>query len=228
MKNFFCFLALCLPMLVISSCSKDDDGGDNAPSGVRAVDLGLSVKWASCNIGATSPEQYGDYFAWGEIVIKNDYSWSNYKWCKGSYNTLTKYCTNSHSGYNQFKDNKTTLDLEDDAAYVNWGGNWRMPTYQELEELINNCTWTWTDDYNNTGVAGRIVTSMINNNSIFLPAAGFWYKTGNGQVCSEGVYLTSSLSDATSHAYYLDFYNDAVFTGLIYRSDGLSVRPVSE
>ena len=91
----------------------------------EAVDLGLSVKWASCNVGATTPEDCGDYYAWGEIEEKENYDWSTYKWCNGSYDTQTKYCTNSSYGT---VDNKTTLDLEDDVAHVKWGGSWRMPT----------------------------------------------------------------------------------------------------
>ncbi|MBO7269682.1 MAG: InlB B-repeat-containing protein, partial [Bacteroidales bacterium] len=107
------------------------------------VDLGLpsGLKWATCNVGANTPEGYGDYFAWGETSPKNDYSWSTYKYCKGSKNTLTKYNTDSNYGT---VDNKITLDLSDDAARANWGGKWRMPTKAEQDELINNCTWTWT------------------------------------------------------------------------------------
>ena len=134
----------------------------------NAVDLGLpsGTLWADRNVGADSPEAYGDYFAWGEIEPKTIYGWSNYKWCNGSYDTLTKYCTYSSDGT---VDNKTTLDLEDDAAYVNMGSEWRMPTITEQQELIDNCTWTWTTQ---NGVNGYKVTGN-NGNSIFLPAAGF-------------------------------------------------------
>jgi hypothetical protein len=130
------------------------------------VDLGLSVKWATCNVGATKPEEYGDYFAWGETTPKDAYDWSTYKWCNGGPSTQTKYCTNSSYGT---VDNKTTLDLSDDAACANWGGSWRMPTRAEQDELRNNCTWTWTTQ---NGVNGYKVTGT-NGNSIFLPAAGY-------------------------------------------------------
>ena len=100
------------------------------------VDLGLSVKWATCNMGASSPEEYGDHYAWGETETESTYDWNTYKWCKGSKNTLTKYCTDSDYGT---VDNKTVLDPEDDVAQVKWGGNWRMPTDAEIEELRENC-----------------------------------------------------------------------------------------
>ena len=120
------------------------------------------MKWATCNVGASKPEEYGDYFAWGEVepYYNGDsqnptdwksgktegYSWSSYKYCKGEDYDLTKYCNNSSDGYNGYTDKKTFLDPEDDAAHMNWGGSWRMPTKAELEELqnTNNCTWTWT------------------------------------------------------------------------------------
>ena len=114
-------------------------------NGHNWVDLGLSVKWATCNVGATTPEGYGNYYAWGETKPKSTYDWSTYKYCNGDRYSMTKYCTNSEYG---IVDNKTTLELSDDAAHVNWGGSWRMPTKAEQDEL-NNCTWTWT------GPAGR-------------------------------------------------------------------------
>ena len=133
-------------------------------NGHEYVDLGLSVKWATCNVGASKPEEYGDYFAWGETQPKDYYDWSTYKWCNGSYDTLTKYNTNSSDGT---VDNKTTLDLSDDAARANWGGSWRMPTSAEQDELCNNCTWTCTKI---NGVEVYKVTSNINGNFIFLPS----------------------------------------------------------
>ena len=105
------------------------------------VDLGLpsGTLWATCNVGADNPEDYGDYFAWGETEPKVIYNWSTYKWCNGSVNTMTKYCTDS--GYGTV-DNKTELDPADDAATVNWGTSWRMPTLEQLDELLTKCTWT--------------------------------------------------------------------------------------
>jgi hypothetical protein len=188
------------------------------------VDLGLSVKWATCNVGATKPEEYGDYFAWGEIEPKTTYKWSTYKWCKGSNTTQTKYNTSSTFGT---VDNKTVLELADDAARANWGGAWRMPTYAEMTELRDNCTCTWTDDYNGTGVAGEIVTSNINGNSIFLPAAGFRNSDGLSDAGSYCCYWSSSLStNSSSHARGMRFLSGYIELNAYYRYYGQSVRPV--
>jgi len=188
------------------------------------VDLGLpsELKWATCNIGADKPEDYGDYFAWGETEPKTNCSWSTYKWCNGSDDTQTKYNTNSSYGT---VDNKTVLDLEDDAVHVNWGGRWRMPTDAEWTELINKCTWTWTSQ---NGVNGRLVTGP-NGKSIFLPAAGFRYSTDLDNAGSYGIYWSSSLkSDYPYDAYGVYFYSDGVERGYGGRCYGRSVRPVSE
>lgn len=184
------------------------------------VDLGLSVNWATFNVGANKPEDYGDYFAWGETEPKEAYYWSTYKWCNGSSNTQTKYCTNSNYGT---VDNKTVLDLSDDAANYNWGGSWRMPTKEENDELRNNCTWTWTSQ---NGVNGYKVTSKSNGNSIFLPAAG--YRSGSSlfRAGSYGNYWSSSLGATSDDAYYSDFTSGSVSRNGYYRYYGQSVRPV--
>ena len=185
------------------------------------VDLGLSVKWATCNVGANSPEEYGDYFAWGETEPKSIYDFSTYKYCNGSDITLTKYNYSSSKGT---VDNKTTLELSDDAARANWGGSWRMPTTAEQDELRENCTWTWTTQ---NGVYGYKVTSKSNGNSIFLPAAGFLdsvlYSAG-----SDGCYWSSSLYmyDDPNVADKLGFNSSLVGWYGDYRCYGLSVRPV--
>ncbi|MCQ2111177.1 MAG: hypothetical protein MJY79_06765 [Bacteroidaceae bacterium] len=190
------------------------------------VDLGLSVKWATFNVGATKPEEYGDYFAWGETEPKSDYSWSTYKYCS-SYDSMTKYCTNSRSGYNGFTDNKTVLDLEDDAAHVNWGGNWRMPTKEEQDELRNNCTWTWTTL---NGVNGYKVQSKKDGYTdkwIFLPAAGSRGDSDFYSVGSFGYFWSSSLyTDDPRYAFYLYFDSGGVWRSSDYRRHGQSVRPV--
>lgn len=193
------------------------------------VDLGLSVKWATCNVGASKPEEYGDYFAWGETEPKEYYDWSTYKWCRGSYDTQTKYCTNSNYGT---VDNKTTLDLSDDAARANWGGSWRMPTTEEQQELIDNCTWTWTTQ---NGVYGYKVTSKksgYTNKSIFLPAAGYLVYSSLYFAGSYGLYWSSSLCmDSPYNSYNaLDVYfsSDDVYWNLNNRRAGFSVRPVCQ
>ena len=185
------------------------------------VDLGLSVKWATCNVGATKPEEYGDYFAWGETQPKRNYDWSTYKWCNGSYDTQTKYNTNSSYGT---VDNKTTLDLGDDAARANWGGSWRMPTDAEWTELREQCTWTWTTQ---NGVYGRKVTSKTNGNSIFLPAAGYRHDSSLDDAGSYGGYWSSSLyTDNPNYARSVWFGSGNVNRISSSRSIGRSVRPV--
>ena len=193
-------------------------------NGHEYVNLGLSVKWATMNVGASSPEDYGDYFAWGETSIKSTYGWSSYKHCNGSYNSLTKYNTSSSYGT---VDNKTTLELSDDAARANWGGSWRMPTDAELTELREQCTWTWTSQ---NGVNGYKVTSKSNGNSIFLPAAGYRDDSSLSNAGSLGYYWSSSLYTAyTGYPYYawsVDFLSGSVNRNYYYRDYGQSVRPV--
>ena len=192
-------------------------------NGHEYVDLGLSVKWATCNIGATTPEEYGDYFSWGEVEPKEEYHWSNYKWCNGTGDTQTKYCTNSDYGT---VDNKTVLDLFDDAARANWGGSWRMPTDAELTELREQCTWTWTTQ---NGVNGYKVTSKSNGNSIFLPAAGFRDDSSLNYAGSSGYYWSSSLyTDYPDHAWHVYFNSDYVSRYGGDRGCGFSVRPVCQ
>ena len=190
------------------------------PEKYEAVDLGLSVKWATMNVGANSPEEYGDYFAWGETTPKETYSLETYKWCKGSQYTLTKYCNNS--GYGTV-DNKTVLDPEDDAAHVNWGGTWRIPTDKEYEELVDNCTWIWTTL---NGVNGYNVIGS-NGNSIFLPAAGYRSYDSLSTDGSRGNYWSSSRYGDQRDAYYLYFISRSTNWCSVYRRTwGLSVRAV--
>ena len=187
-----------------------------------AVDLGLpsGTLWADRNVGADSPEDYGDYFAWGETSTKSTYNWSTYKWCRGSDETMTKYYNNSSCGT---ADNKTVLDLQDDAAYVNMGTEWRMPTYDELEEIKNKCTWTWTTQ---NGTQGYKVTGP-KGKSIFLPAAGVCYDGSLYSAGSYGFCWSASLSEGgPNRAWYLGFDSNYVNMGFNYRRYGLSVRAV--
>lgn len=221
--------------------------------GHEYVDLGLSVKWATMNVGANKPTDYGDYFAWGETTPYYEsgyaqenpqshwktgkttgYYWLSYKHCKDSGYSLTKYCDISSYGYNGFTDSKTVLDAEDDAATANWGGSWRMPTIDELKELKNtdNCTWTWYSSGNSefNGVAGYKVISKKSGYSdkyIFLPAAGHWNNTGLDEVGSYGRYWSSSL-DAPILAYGLHLFSGNAGWSNDFRFCGLSVRPVCQ
>ena len=178
--------------------------------GNEYVDLGLSVKWATHNLGAEKPEDFGNNYAWGEVETKDTYDWSNYKWCNGgepiSYSNrkLTKYCTTSSYGN---VDNKTTLEIADDAANANLGGNWRMPTSAEVDELISECEWIWQE-------GGYLVVSKVNSKSIFIPSPS---------VCAK--YWTSDYSG------YKDSYILYVSPSNYYKTDnsrekGLLIRPV--
>lgn len=211
----------------LSSCSRDsnDDSIIDEPmiqthKGHEYVDLGLpgGTLWATCNIGANKPEDYGDYFAWGETKTKSIYDWSTY-----NFFVLNQY--NNSSGYGTV-DNMIVLELGDDAAHVNWGGSWRMPTKAELDELVdaNNCTWTWITQ---NGVNGYKVTSKKNSNSLFLPAAGYRYDSNLSRVGSDGNYWSSSLFASDSGgACCLIFYSDSMDWYNVNLCIGGSVRPV--
>lgn len=207
------------------------------PCPAEAIDLGLSVYWATCNLSrsgfVSSPGAYGDYYAWGETETKSDYSEGTYKFGSFVYGIgwrFSKYSTSSSYGT---VDNKTVLELEDDVAHVILGGKWRMPTDDEWAELLNNCTRTWTDNYNGTGVKGRIVTSNIEgykDKSIFLPAAGIRYGTTlGGAGGAAGNYWSSSLdTEYSENAWSFLFAINEEYMGTDWRYDGQSVRPVSE
>lgn len=192
----------------------------------EAVDLGLSVKWASWNIGASAPEEKGAYFAWGEINAKWDYNWMTYKWCNGTSDSLIKYNRSASQGT---VDNITILDPEDDAAHVNWGGNWRMPTAEEINELKNNCTSQFTTE---NGILGYRITSNIegySDKSIFFPMTG--YKSGRViEDDPEARLWSSSLYKAANMSHYATMIRVQDRTGVLgpawYRSRGLPIRPV--
>lgn len=161
---------------------------------IEAVDLGLSVKWANMNVGAKTPSGFGSYFAWGETKTKQFFSWNTYTWSKGDSPSLTKYST---------LDRRTQLALSDDAARANMGGDWRMPTVDEYDELIDNCKWEWT---NKDGVNGYKVTSKKNGNSIFLPITGFRFYGDVQFRAINGIYWTSTLYTANPYkAWCLEF-----------------------
>ena len=196
------------------------------------IDLGLpsGLKWATMNVGATSEADYGSYFQWGDIEDKSnsDCSWENYKYCKGTYNTLTKYCVDNNE-YGPFGtvDNKITLDLEDDAARAHMGNDWRMPTRDEFRELFDYTNNEWISNYKGTGVNGRKFTSKTNGNSIFIPAAGYCNDGSVYNIGYGGYVWSSSLRTSNPYdAWYLYFYSSNCSMSNSNRCNGRSVRGV--
>lgn len=190
-------------------------------SAARAVDLGFSAKWADRNLGATAPEAYGGYYAWGEIVAKNDYSWSTYKWYNNSTRTLTKYI--------DFRDESTRiLFSSDDAARVDWGGNWRMPTLEEYRELFDKCTFTMQTQ---KGVRGCLVTGP-NGNNIFLPASGrvvgSGFFDGKGFNYSYWMNVASPSVEGRNARRFYNNDNNIFLKNDASRSTGMPIRPVVE
>ena len=218
--------------LLIPRCDKQSrmsQPSSGTENGHEFVDLGLSVKWATCNIGASSPSAYGDYYAWGETSTKSSYTWENYRFRTSGDSKdnvkFSKYNTESGRGT---VDNRTVLEMSDDVAQQKWGGSWRMPTYKEFRELIDNCTWAWTTQ---NGVNGYKVTSKksgYTDRSIFLPAAGWRIDTGLYYAGEGGDYWSSSLSsDGPVGARLLGFVDSGGRLTYYYtRSYGRSVRPV--
>ena len=184
------------------------------------VDMGLSVRWGTCNVGAATPEEYGYYFAWGEVETKDYYQLNNYQWAASVSGMILKYCTNSFLGN---VDNKTQLEPEDDAASVICEDMWRIPTEYEFNELINNCSITWTSS---NGVYGLEFVSKKNGNSIFIPAAGYYYDVEK-DASSFGYYWTSSLdiNDSTK-ARQFAFNEDGHILSSSTRYFGQTIRPV--
>ena len=221
------------------------------PNPIVGIDLGLSVRWASCNLGAEEPEEWGDYYAWGEVETyyssldpliwkpgrETGHERSSYKWAvlvDDDYR-YTKYCLNntwsSYWGGTGAPDNKSTLDLEDDPAHVILGGDWRMPTKDEFTELLNNCTLSWHQDGSNRGY----VVTGPNGNSIFLPTAGRirWtsYQWDAGEFGGTGYYWSSSLYEMAFEAWLLELYNtnyENIEIDYDYRNFGFSIRAVIE
>lgn len=235
-------LVALLAGLALASCQKEDNnsstasnggnngGGGNTPAGW--VDLGLpsGLLWAECNLGATSPEEYGNYYAWGETQPKAVYNWSTYAYGNDK-NALTKYCDNAVYGLNGFTDTLTILQAMDDAATAALGSGARMPTKEEWQELINNTTVEWTTM---NGVNGCKYTGS-NGNTLFLPSAGWRYGSDLYEVGIIGDYWSSSLYRdfpyrALSFYFHCDGYSDYHYQYVHIRDRyyGGSVRAVRQ
>lgn len=208
---------------------------DNLPvsgqiAGHYYIDLGLpsGTLWATYNVGATTPEEYGDYFAWGETMPKEDYSWSTYKWCENKKvdaidipQDFTKYVLSSEYG---IVDNKIVLEAEDDAATANWGADWRMPTFDEINELTENCEYSWIEV---NGIKGAKFTAS-NGNFVFFPAAGNRYGSEIEYSGQKGYYRSSSLHESYDHCAERIYFNEKGFyKKTIPRDEGHSVRAVA-
>lgn len=225
-------LMITMALVVFVRCSPEDDpdnGGNNDALAVthEYVDLGLpsGTLWAVCNVGAKTPEDRGGYFAWGETVPKEIYDWKTYKYSAydGESFELTKYCNNPNCGLDGFVDTLTVLEPADDVASANWGANWRMPTKEEMEELNQETTFSWTSV---NGVEGRLLTGP-NGNSIFFPATGF-YLDGENICTGLGIYWSSSLQTVSQvSAWSLHFDHENCHVCATYeRSRGHCVRAV--
>ncbi len=237
------FALVALLATVFVACTTNNYNGD-------VVDLGLpsGVKWATCNLGAKNPWEYGKYYAWGETQTKDDYSWETYKYCKGSLETLTKYCYDAGYGNESFTDNLTTLEAADDAATAVFGSYYSTPTNAEWKELGSQCYWVWTKNYNNQNVSGYIVykakaegdkgtrvyadgtpsaSYSLKDAHIFLPAAGCRLNTNLNIAGSVGYYWSASLGESNpSNARSSNFSSSVNPSGSSGRYCGRSVRPV--
>jgi hypothetical protein len=255
----------------ITATLKQVFSNDGKENGLGWVDFGLpsKLKWANKNVGAASTSDYGGYYAWGETkaygevdetnlvnynyksqrsYLKTYYHWMTYKWCDGTNSTITKYnCRDSYGTY----DGKKSLEPEDDAARVNCGGNWRMPTNAEQEELVNACYWVWTDNYKNTGVPGYIAYKALDSDDagvvvgkensassgyslesthVFFPAAGYMYLDEKYFEGEYGGYWSSDVDDdRVTPAWEFVFYsseNQLTAKSISNRYAGQNVRAV--
>lgn len=219
------YYIIIVQLAVLSSC-KDDNGVTETPDtkipGVKAVDLGLSVKWADANVGASISSDYGYYYAWGEIKVKQNYSWLDYKWAGGNSSSLSKYCMSATYGE---VDNRYVLEAADDIASVAFGGKWRMPTIDEWKEIKEKCTWEKKID---DGVfRGYTISNQKTGASIFLPAAGGWEEDEPHRTGTTGFYWASDLYETKScYANVFFFNNGGLATSYGNRSFGLPVRAV--
>ena len=199
------------------------NGGGEQPVELDYVDLGLSVKWATCDLGATKPWFAGKFFAWGEISEKNSYSWDTYKFSSGNQYKMTKYCDTSKYGN---VDNKINLDTSDDAARAILGSSWRLPTRAEVNELLNNTEWS-TEYKNDIKIV--VAKSTINGAELTFPISGYKENNSNGDVGVAGYYWVSQIEPGLAcDAYYLflDIKGNKVTMDHAYRYYGLNIRPV--
>ena len=214
--------------VIVENPVQNNQDTKNIDSNHEYIDLGLpsGTLWATCNVGANNPWEYGDYFAWGEITTKSSYSWSNYIFANGASNKLTKYCNMASYGNNGFTDSCIILEHNDDVAYQKWGSDWCMPTQVQWLELLEQCACRTKSRNGNIGIE----VEGPNGNTIFLPQAG--YMEGDGGFSDVGVlayYWSSTLAtDTPYYANSISFDYRSIYPNgvLPYRFRGQSVRPV--
>ena len=221
-------ILLTLAIICATGCKKNNEPDYGTYNGHNYVNLGLpsGTLWATCNVGAYNPEDYGDYFAWGETQSKTTYNWSTYMYCNGDYNQLTKYCTQSDFGFDGFTDNLKVLKPTDDAATANWGEGWSTPTNKQWAELLTKCTAT---SFTRNGVKGCLITAR-NGNKIFLPAASNLNDDVSRIVGEDGSYWSSSLNksypDYANGFRFILRWNDFDLYDDLVRCYGRTIRPV--
>ncbi len=222
--------------LLLSTCSLFSSKRSSADTGkyIVAVDLGLSVKWGSINLGANKPYEFGDYFMWGETTPATDKfcNWGTYKLANGSdwdKPRLNKYCPLASYADEGMTDSRKILEPEDDAARQLLGGKWRMPTISEWRELHANCRWEWTTINHLKGYKVTSLKDGYTNMSIFLPAAGYRYENKNCAQKINGYYWSATLDEYyPSNAANYDFDDDSNVWSGHDRCNGFSIRPVSD
>lgn len=226
---------LAVAALALISCNKEDQKGQQKDFKIEAVDLGLDVKWANCNLEATSLEGYGGYYQWAGTTDVSDESinldWSFCPYHKGteSYSGWEKYITKSNYGT---VDNKSIIEDMDDAARSKLGEGWHIPTIEEWNKLLENCKWEWKDNYNGSGVSGILLTSTVEgytDKSIFLPAAGYREEKDLKAVNEYGTYWSSSISESSSNCgQFIQFRSVGHLHASAFRYQGKSIRPVKK
>ena len=249
-KTFTWALATIAVLTVLTGCEKEDEdeismddvnkgvttvpGNGGKEYGVVDLGLGVSVLWATCNIGATSPEQYGDYFAWGETQPKEDskeYTWKDYIFCNnGDYSAINKYILDTDKSHNGQKDNKKILEAIDDAATQLMGSKWSIPSYDNYVELISRCNYKCCKL---NGTWGYLFTSKDNGNSVFFPLSGMrdpkeiMYSGSRGYYWSKELIGDEENDIKTLNAYTLDLFEETnPVNSYQSREIGLPIRPV--
>ena len=213
--------------MIFVGCKKDkndDSGGGGDNQSYVDLELPSGLLWATCNMGASKPEAYGVYIAWGETGTKDTYSWANYKYCESSMFALTKYCNSADCGYEGYTDSLTVLLPEDDAAAVRWGDGWHMPSVEDWLELFENTTYTWTT---RRGTEGALFTAP-NGESLFFPAAGYRMDDDSYYAGSEGYYWSTAIVETRPYDAWCPVFHSGGMNLNSSRSVGQCIRPVRQ